>query len=150
MAKPNSLFGLTKTLVVKKIKKFPQEHLAAMRELSFGPDLGSMWRWTYHDGSTWAAVIYAGEPSPESIMAWACVTFQEEPYPVLGVYVAREFRGLGLADSALSAILREEVMCTYSQEAKQTDGNAVYAVSANYSRYPELLARFGFSHLEWA
>ena len=107
-----------------------------MRALSFGPLEGSMHRWTYHDGSTYAALLF----NEGGLVGWACLTKQEEPHPVVGVYVSETERGSGKAKLLLNALLQ-----VYGPPVN----TPVYAVAENYKQYPSILEANGYTHLEW-
>lgn len=119
------------------------EHLRVrMRQLTDGPYAGTMWRWTFHDGSTWALLAFDGfKAEPRDLVAWACVTNQEEPLSVLGVFVDELYRGDGLA-----ARLVDDLVGITKEQLK--DG-PVYAVSERFPKYVEILEKHGLSHLEW-
>ncbi len=115
----------------------PSEWRPRLRELSFGPYKGSMWRWSYHDGSTWVVVLFVNK----MLVGWSCMTCQEEPYPVLGVYVDDDLRGQNYAYDLVVKLLQH---C----REKVTDGK-VYAVNNYWPHYKALIERFGWQHLEW-
>ncbi len=118
------------------MRDIPFETKASMRLLSFGPIEGSMVRWTYHDGSTWAVLLYDNDV----LIGWACITKQEEPHPVIGVYIANTRRGSGYAKLLVSAMLS-----IYSNEID----SVVYAVAENWPKYVEVIEQAGFTHREW-
>lgn len=117
------------------MKKLPKEWKPRLRELSLGPYDGSMYRWTFHDGSTWAAVLFLGK----EIVGWACLTEQEEEYPVVGIYISDQWRGIGLAEDLLVALL---------QLVKPTS-RTILAVADSYPKYPELLNSMGYLYRPW-
>ncbi len=101
-----------------------------------------MVRWSYHDGSTWAMVLFEGTKREASaIVGWAVFTLQEAEHPIIGVYVAPNRRGLGYGTTLVQRLLAE---C----RDKVCRGH-VYAVADWWPKYPELIQSFGFSHLEW-
>jgi GNAT superfamily N-acetyltransferase len=110
----------------------------------FDPAGGTMYRWTFHDGSTWAFIAFS-EPELDShkIVGWAALTQQEEPHNVIGVYVGSEHRGKGLAKQLISGLLLacEKVATDYS--------NVVIAVSERYSKYASIISAHGFTHKDW-
>lgn len=113
-----------------------------LRELSLGPYAGTMVRWSYHDGSTWALVLFLGEGMrAENIAGWCVVTAQEEPYPVIGVFVDPAYRGHGHATRLVSASL------TFMRQHITTD--KIYAVAERWPQYERLIAQAGYEHLEW-
>jgi len=114
-----------------------------MRELTDGPYEGTMWRWTYHDGSTWVLLCFDSQVTPRAndLVAWAVLTNQEEPHTVLGLYVDELYRGDGLAKKLCHTI------CTLGRD--KVKHGIVYAVSKRFSKYPEILAQHGLTFQEW-
>lgn len=143
-------------LVYLPMRQVPEPWKVRMRELSFGGHEGSMWRWTYHDGSTYAATIWLSNPSrncrnilappsiytePQSrLLAWACLTEQEEPIPVAGVYVDHSHRRRGLGQLVAGHLLAQRGLPV---------GSGCYAVAENWGHWPALIESFGLVHYEW-
>ncbi len=123
-------------IVFLRMADVPTEWRPRMRELTFGPYKGSMWRWSFHDGSTWVAVLFVDK----LLVGWSVLTLQEEPHPVLGVYVDSEFRGCNYAYDLVVRVL---------QGCREKIKDCVYAVSKYWPPYKELIERFGWKHLEW-
>lgn len=122
----------------------PDEWRPRMRELSLGPYDGTMYRWTFQNGSCWALVLFEGYSlHPRNIVGWACLTMEDEPYPVVGVYVDPEMRGNGYAGQLVASLL--ELARAYILEA----GGEVAAVSSRFKRYPELIEGAGYEFREW-
>lgn len=134
MAGTKSAF-VTKTIVVNEMKKLPKTWLPRLRELSLGPYDGSMYRWTFHDGSTYAGVMLIGG----EIVGWCCLTEQEETYPILGVYIQKDWRGYGLA--------KELIVNTLKVLNPETE--IILAVADMYSKYPEIISNLGYQYKSW-
>ena len=80
-----------------------------MRELSLGPwEPWGFHPWTFHDGSTWASLAFAGATvKAEQFIGWAGLTMQIDVMPVLGVFVDEGHRGGGRAELLVTGLLRE-------------------------------------------
>lgn len=100
----------------------------------------AMSRWLYQDGSCWVVVAWNDTGVPQG---WACLTCEDEPYPVLGAYVKEEARGKGYATACVSLLLD---LC--KEEISEREG-AVYASSIRWPKYKTLIERAGFEHWEW-
>jgi len=127
----------------------PDDWKERLRELCLPPGRmdpagGTMYRWSHHDGSTWAYVAFEGPVvHPYFIQGWAAITFEEEPEPVLGVFVAPEHRGKGLARTLVTGTLE-------LARAQITEyGGEVIAVSTRYPAYKTLIESAGFTHKDW-
>lgn len=131
----SSSFGLTKTIVVSQIKKLPESWKSRLRELSLGPYDGSMYRWSFHDGSTYAAVCLTGK----DIIGWGCLTYQEDKYPIVGLYVSKEYRGCGIAEDILV-----QMLTVLNPKSK-----VILAVKESYPKYPIILNRLGYLYQDW-
>ncbi len=128
--------------VVSLMGDVPQWWRPRLRRLSMGPVEGSMVRWSYHDGSTWASVMFEGtRRHPSAIVGWAVFTLQEAEHPIIGVYVDDAKRGHGYATRLVRDLLDE---C-----ADYVPGPYIYAVADWWPKYVELIAEYGFEHLEW-
>lgn len=146
-----------------KMKDVPSAWRPRLRELSFGPDAGGMWAWTYQDGSCWVAVLQRYEAPPsdwlvgqsrrqeplssndrvqanQHIVAWAALTKEVDSLPVVGCYVAREDRRAGLGKLVSAHLL---------QRLDLPLATAVYAVSENWAAWPKILSDLGLVHFEW-
>jgi GNAT superfamily N-acetyltransferase len=110
-----------------------------LRELSYGEYAGGMWQWTYHDGSTYVAIMAEGKLTPENFVGWAAYTKEEEPHPVVGVYVRQDRRGYGYAEDLVDHLLTRYPL----------DPQEVYAASRYWSEWPRVLAKHGLGFLEW-
>ncbi len=120
----------------------PKRWKPRLRQLSMGSEEGAMVRWSYHDGSTWAAVLFEGHyRDPSAIVGWAVFTLQEAAHPIIGVYVDPKCRGRGYATVLVKRLLEEckdRVPC-----------GKIYAVADWWPKYTELIADAGFKQLEW-
>jgi GNAT superfamily N-acetyltransferase len=133
---------MPEAVVFKPMSEVPASWKPRLRELSYGPYDGTMVRWTYHDGSTWTAILFEkDELEPQNIVGWAVFTLQEEPHPVIGVFTDPGYRGCGYASQLVEYLLEE---C-----AQYVPHERIYAVSANFAEYGELIEAAGFEHLEW-
>lgn len=141
MTKPaGTNFGATRILTAMKMADVPKAWGARLRELSYGAYAGGMYQWSYHDGSTWVAIMAEGKLSPENFVGWAGITLEEEPLPVVGVYVTEARRGCGYAED-----LVDHLFTVYPQVSGEC-----YAASRYWSEWPRVLARHGLAHVEWA
>jgi len=134
-------FGLTRTIVHQRMSDVPEEWKPRLRELSLGPYEGSMVRWTYHDGSTWVALLFESRtPTPRSLVAWSVLTLQEADIPVIGVFVDPERRGLGYATDLVGFILKT---------SKPYIKDKILAVLSWWPKYSELIKEAGYEPIEW-
>jgi GNAT superfamily N-acetyltransferase len=136
---PSTSFGATRYLTAMKMGDVPREWLSRLKVLSYGEYAGGMWGWSHHDGSTWCSIIAEGAMSPENFVGWAAITKEEEPIPVVGVYVAEERRGCGYAEDLVNHLLT-----IYPQPPGDC-----YAASRYWSEWPRCLARHGLGFKEW-
>jgi GNAT superfamily N-acetyltransferase len=128
--------------VFQRMADVPKRWRQRLRRLSLGSEEGAMVRWSYHDGSTWANVLFEGQRrDPAAIAGWAVFTLQEAEHPIIGVYVAPSRRGRGYGTRLVTGLLES---CAHLV----TTGK-VYAVADWWPHYVPLLASFGFEHLEW-
>lgn len=128
--------------VFERMADVPQRWRPRLRRLSVGSEEGAMVRWSYHDGSTWAAVLFEGHRrEPNAIVGWGVFTLQEAEHPIVGVYVAPDKRGRGYASKLVTRLLDE---CGH-----RVPHGKIYAVADWWPKYIELFAAAGFEHLEW-
>lgn len=129
----------------------PQTWKQRARELCLPPGRndpagGTMYRWTYHDGSTWMVFAFHGPTfmAPGDIVGWACLTLEEEPQPVIGVYVDPKVRGVGYG----SYLVQQLLMMNH----KLIDhfGGEVIAVQDRFPKYKELIEAAGFKQKDWS
>lgn len=124
-----------------KLGTLPESVKARLRYLTDGPDGGTMYRWTFHDGSTYCAIAYsAPEMEPWQIVGWACITHQEEPIPVVGAYVSHDWRGNGVAPETVKALL---------EFVKLREGSRVYAATDRWPKWTDLLLDFDLRAERW-
>lgn len=129
------------TQVWMPMSDVPEEWKPRLRELSLGPYDGTMYRWTFQNGACWALVLFEGYAlHPRNIVAWACLTCEDEPYPVVGVYVDPQTRGNGYAGQCVASLL---------ELARGYIDDEVAAVSARFKRYPTLIRGAGYKFREW-
>lgn len=129
------------TMVVLQMRHVPDEWRERLRELT-NHEGSPQWRWSYHDGSTWCCILFVGDGvRVYGIQGWSVLTLQEEPHPVLGVYVDPDHRGKGYAEQLVNHLL---VCC----KRHMTTGT-VYAYSGAYPKYKQIIEARGYSHLEW-
>jgi RimJ/RimL family protein N-acetyltransferase len=132
-----------------QVKDIPETWKIKLRELCLPPGRndpagGTMYRWTYHDGSTWAYILFDGpEAHPFYIAGWAAMTLEEEPEPVIGVYVDNESRAQGFASLLVAGLLR-----VGANQIKEK-GSKVIAVDSRFPKYRRLIENAGFIHKEW-
>lgn len=125
-----------RTLSFMQMKDVPTAWRPRLRELSFGPEAGTMWRWTFQSGECWVALLQEAD----RIVAWACLTNEDDQLPVVGCYVDKGLRGKGLGSTVANHLL---TMIDLQQ------ATAVYAVSYNWPKWPKILQQFGLVHFEW-
>lgn len=134
------------TTLIAAMRDVPVGLRPRMRELSEGPDLEwGFYGWTFHDGSTWAALGFDGATvAPERLIGWAGLTMQVDVIPVVGVYVAPESRGGGRGALLLRALLHG-VMA----DGTIPRGAEVAAATGRWSRYSEVLHSCGLRCRTW-
>ena len=121
----------------------PRRWRPALRRLSLGPVEGAMVRWSYHDGSTWTQVAFEGQRrDPKAIVGWAVFTLQEAVHPIIGVYVSDSHRGQGYGTELVTSLLEN---C----KDKVPAAGRIYAVSAWWPKYSDIVAAAGFKVLDW-
>lgn len=136
------------TYVWLEMGNVPEEWKDKARTLCLPPGRldpagGTMYRWSFHDGSTWACFVFPGtELNPSSMLGWACITLQEEPEPVIGVYVDSYHRGKGIASQLISVLL------TASHKIVE-QGSEIIAVQDRYPKYKELIEKAGYVQKNW-
>lgn len=118
-----------------------------MRELSFGAYSGTMWRWTFQSGACWVALGFGCHPppagyEPEHIVGWACWTEEEEPHPVVGAYVDKEYRQAGYATQLARGLLE-------GRRCRRPPGSIVFAVATYWPAWAGLITEAGFTFTEW-
>ena len=125
-----------------KMADVPQRWRPRLRRLTMGPEEGAMVRWSYHDGSTWALVLFEGtRREPAAIAGWAVFTLQEADHPIVGVYVDPKRRSLGYGTDLVRRLLEE---CN-----DKVPRGRIYAVAEWWPKYTELIAGAGFRQLDW-
>ena len=107
-----------------------------LRELSYGPDEGTTYRATYQDGSCYAAVLRYDK----KIIAWACLTYEDAEYPVIGCFVEETQRKKGLGRAVSEYLL--DVLDLPS-------GTLVYAYKRLWPAWPGILASAKLEYVEW-
>lgn len=134
--------GPARLLVFLPMAEVPLRWKAKLRRLSLGPVEGAMVRWSYHDGSTWALILFEGHRrDPRAIVGWAVFTLQEARHPIIGVYVDNARRGLGYGTELVTRLLDE---CGH-----RVPYGKIYAVADWWPKYTALFANAGFKQLEW-
>ena len=120
----------------------PRRWLPRLRRLSVGSEEGAMVRWSYHDGSTWAMVLFEGfRRDPNAIVGWSVFTLQEAAHPIVGVYVDERRRCQGYGTLLVSGLLEK---CR-----ELVPAGRIYAVADWWPKYIELITAAGCKHLEW-
>lgn len=132
---------MMRTLVIGKIHELPVGWRTRLRELTLGPVAWGIWSWTFHDGSTWAAVLIEDD-EPQ---AWAALTLQTDVLPVVGCYVPEARRGRGEGVELVRALLTHLV----EHDRVLSRGSAVFASTWRWPKYVELLESVGLRCLEW-
>jgi GNAT superfamily N-acetyltransferase len=128
--------------VFARMGQIPSHWRQRLRDLSLGPIEGAMVRWSYHDGSTWAVVLFEGsERTPEAIIGWSVFTLQEDEHPIIGTFVDPAKRGRGYGAELVRKLLHE---CR-----DRVPAGIIYAVGDWWPLYPELIEEAGFEHDEW-
>ena len=117
-----------------------------MRELSLGPwEPWGFHPWTFHDGSTWASLAFAGATvKAEQLIGWAGLTMQIDTIPVLGVFVDEGHRGGGRAELLVTGLLRELLAAGHLQKRDR-----VAASTQRWSKYPDIIKGCGLRCMTW-
>jgi len=129
------------TIITGYMRELPVGYKTRMRELTLGPIAWGMWSWTFHDGSTRAAVLVGPD---RDIQAWASLTPEVDLLPVIGVYVPEELRGAGLAAQLVRTLLLD---CLATKVL--SPGDAIYAATQRWSAYPAVIASCGLVCRPW-
>lgn len=124
--------------------KIPVGLRVRLRELTIGPVAWGLWSLTFHDGSTWAALAFDGEPGPDTIMGWACITQEYDVVPMIGAYVAEAHRRKGVAATLVSSLA-----WSLLGEGVLNPGDTLVATLSRWPRYVELLEGCGLVCEEW-
>lgn len=107
----------------------------------------AMSRWLHQDGSCYASILFEGDPTdpltPAQIVCWAVLTFEDDEYPVIGVYVDPTRRGKGYAQAAVDMLFQ------IHQSEVDDAGGVVYAVNERWPKYRPMIAARGWTHKEW-
>ena len=123
-------------LVYAPMAEIPAHWKPRLRELSYGPDEGTTYRATYQDGSCYASVLRY----EKRIIAWACLTFEDAEYPVIGCFVDPTQRKKGLG-RAVSEHLLDMI--------DLPPGTLVYAYRRLWKQWPTILADAKLVYVEW-
>jgi len=124
------------TLSFLRMEEVPEHWKVVLRELSFGPDDGTMHRWTYAEGRCYVSVLREGK----TILAWSCITYSEDTFPVVGCYTRETRRKQGLGRACAEHML--EVL-------DLPGGTCVYAVAENWTAWPGIIRDAGLEYFEW-
>jgi len=118
-----------------------------MRELTLGAyEPWGFWGWTFHDGSTWAALGFDGDTTrADRLVGWAGLTQQIDVLPVVGVYVAEQHRSGRRAELLVTSLLRYLVAGKILHP-----GSAIAAATQRWSRYREVVESCGLKCETWA
>lgn len=130
-----------RTIVTGYMRELPVGYKVQMRELSLGPVAWGMWSWTFHDGSTRAAVAIDGSGQ---VIAWSALSTEVDKLPVVGVFVPEEYRRAGLARRLVQTVLLEGIAANLLEP-----GAAVFASVWRWSKYPEVIASCGLVCTPW-
>ena len=87
-----------------------------------------------------------GEPkdvAPRHICAWACITCEDMPEPVIGVYVDEARRGRGIAERLVAMLM------LLAKQVIPDDTENIYAVSKRWEKYKRLVEAAGYELKEW-
>ena len=116
-----------------------------MRELSLGAWAPhGFWNWTFHDGSTWAACGFNDTRlRPEAMIGWSAITCEIDREPVLGVYVADEYRSQGFGRVLVKALLNSEIHGIVR-------GSVIWASTGRWPAYFEIMREAGYRCETWA
>ncbi len=124
-------------LSYSKMADLPPSQLPLMRELSFGREDGTMWRWTFSKGETYACLI---EDECGDLLGWSCITFDEDLLPMVGSYIDPEYRGQGLSTIVVRHMLKM---------ANLPPSTPVYAVAENWPKWKTMLHEAELTYIEW-
>lgn len=127
--------------MVRRMQDFPVGTRKAMRELSLGPEVDrGVWSWTFHDGSTYAAVAMLGK----QLISWAAYTEEEDYLPVIGTYTDPYYRGHGLSTTTLTLLLH---WCEAQEVVAH--GDKIYASTWRWPKYVDICGRLGLRCKPW-
>lgn len=132
------------TITVARMADIPVGLKPRMRELTIGPVAWGLWSLTFHDGSTWAAIAYDGDPCAENMIGWGAVTWEYDALPMIGVYVGEDARQRGVGSLIVTTLLRSLV-----SSGDLEPGATLVASTARWSKYFELADSCGMSCQEW-
>ena len=119
-----------------KMNELPEHWKPRLRELSYGPEEGTTYRWSYSQGKCYACVLRYGD----RIVAWSAITFDEDEYPIVGCYVEPTQRRKGLGRACANFML--EVL-------DLPKGTLVYAYARLWAAWPDILAEADLVFVEW-
>lgn len=105
------------------------------------PEFWAMSRWYYQNGSCYVTIAAAGGEQSE-VFGWGCLTFEDEPWPVVGVFVREDCRGRGIACDLVESLFR------IHRGAINTRGGKVYAATQRFP-YERVCAKHGFECIPW-
>lgn len=131
-------------IITLPMNEVPESWHERLYELTI-PSLFAMSRWLHQDGSCYVAILWAPntETGEWSICGWGCMTFEDEPHPVLGVYIDEKSRRLGYAGACIEALIDKH------RDRVRDTGEYIYAVAKRFPKYKQLIERAGFKHIEW-
>jgi GNAT superfamily N-acetyltransferase len=95
----------------------------------------------YQNGACYVTILARG-PYPATVDGWACLTFEDEPWPVVGVYVKEEKRGQGWAKDLVNSLLR------IHRGSILAKGGKIYAAVDRFP-YRELCREHGYECVPW-
>jgi len=133
-------------ITIAPMHELPVGYKARLRELSLGGyEPWGFWSWTFHDGSTWAAIAFEDRKrTAENIIGWAAVTEQIDMLPVVGCYVEKDRRGSGVAEDLIVLLLRNLI-----RRKVLESGGSVYASTWRWPKYTEIIESAGLHCLDW-
>lgn len=132
-------------LLLCKMRDVEEQFRPRLRELT-EPEVEVMSRWIYQTGECYAALVFEGhsdELDPDELVAWACLTWEDGPYPYLGAYTDEDYRKKGYGGVAVRALLQS------LSRAVEDGGSIVYADTIRWPAYREMIRRSGFACRVW-
>ena len=115
-----------------------------LRELTIGPVSWGLWSLTFHDGSTYCAIAFDGNPDADNIVGWGALTYEYDTLPMIGVYVPPDTRARGVGSMILTSMLRSAIASDVLEY-----GATVVAATERWPKYFELAEECGVRCILW-
>ena len=132
------------TITVARMSEVPVGFKPRLRALTIGAVAWGLWSLTHHDGSTWCAIAFDGEPSADNIVGWGALTYEYDALPMAGVYVDPDTRQRGVGSLLFTTMIRSLIA---SEDLEF--GAQVYVTSWRWPRYESLGEECGIECVTW-